>query len=555
MTLVRESKKRGMKVTCEVAPHHLFLTANDFTKPYLATVKPPLSFNQDDVDALWENIEFVDCFATDHAPHTLNDKEDECKHCFGFPGLETALPLLLTAVHDGRLTLDDIVLRYHTNPMKIFNITSPQDTYVDIDMNKMYRIPDKPKYSKCGWTPFAGKEVYGEIKRVVIRGKTVFVDGMFIDSTPSGLNVKNTSEEKRLQTISQSPQLRVAQSQHTAKNETINSVSGVSGNVVSDLFKQELTIQHLCSKWKKLHINHILSADQFDTKSLKIIFEMADIMKNIWEKKEVCNLLAGRMMAAIFYEPSTRTRCSFSAAMQKLGGEVIDISSDVSSVQKGETLEDFVRCMQCYADVIVLRSNIKDSAKKAAEVMDKHLINAGDGCGEHPSQAILDIYTIREEIGTTGGNTCITLFGDLKYGRTVHSLVKLLALRPSVRLRFVSPSSLKMPNYITEMLTERAIEFTEHLNLDDVIETTDVLYVTRIQKERLSEEEKEMSFESYQITPHILSKAKKTLRVMHPLPRVNEISVDIDSDPRAAYFRQMQYGLYVRMALLTLMLK
>jgi ABC-type dipeptide/oligopeptide/nickel transport system ATPase component len=251
----------------------------------------------------------------------------------------------------------------------------------------MYHIADKPKYSKCGWTPFAGKEVFGEIKRVVIRGKTVFVDGMFIDSTPSGVNVRCMSDESTRYTqtlLQQQPQPQSQQSQlQQLQQLQINTVN------VSESFKQELTIQHLCSKWKKLHINHILSADQFDTKSLKIIFEMADIMKLIWEKKEKCDLLAGKMMAAIFYEPSTRTRCSFSAAMQKLGGEVIDISSDVSSVQKGETLEDFVRCMQCYADVIVLRSNIKDSAKKAAEVMDKHLINAGDGCGEHPSQAIL----------------------------------------------------------------------------------------------------------------------------------------------------------------------
>jgi len=263
------------------------------------------------------------------------------------------------------------------------------------------------------------------------------------------------------------------------------------------------------------------------------------------------DILKGKSMAAIFYEPSTRTRCSFTAAMQKLGGNVIYIASEASSVKKGETIEDFVRCMECYADVIVLRSPETESARKASSVLNKPLINAGDGSGEHPTQALLDMYTIREEMGTTGGNICVTMYGDLKYGRTVHSLCKLLALRPKdIRLKFVSPSCLSMPDDIKEYLNDRGVEYTEHRSITDVIDTTDVLYVTRIQKERLSEEEKDIQIVN--ITPQLLHMSKKTLRIMHPLPRVSEISTEIDSDPRAAYFRQMQYGLYVRMALLSL---
>ena len=282
---------------------------------------------------------------------------------------------------------------------------------------------------------------------------------------------------------------------------------------------------------------------------------MADVFKKMVEQNIHINMFKGKTMASIFYEPSTRTRCSFTAAMQKLGGNVIDISSDKSSVQKGETTEDFLRCMQCYADVLVLRSNVKNSATNVAKLLEKPLINAGDGDGEHPTQAILDMYTIREEMGTTGGNICVTLYGDLKYGRTVHSLCNLLALRPKeIRLRFVSPDNLQMPNEIKEYLESKDVEFSEHNTLTDIIENTDILYVTRIQKERLLGEDLNTSKGLDNITPQILCKAKKSLRIMHPLPRVDEISTEIDSDPRAAYFRQMQNGLYVRMALLALVL-
>ena len=569
ITIIRESKKNGQNVTCEVAPHHLFLNKTNLNS-HLRAVKPPLGHNED-VNALWENLEYIDCFATDHAPHTLKDKygsecadkdcsPDECKDCSkrcpGFGGLETALPLLLTAVKERRLTLDDIILRYHTNPKNIFGIPDDPNTYIEVDMDDKFISPSRPKYSKCDWSPFNGRELYGSIKRVVIRGKLVAVDGNIIVNEPFGKNIADD--------ISISPTVLgggVSGGEGVSRRESISGGEGVlnDNSMLEESFDAQpahnYTLEILQIR-DKLKLHHILSASQFDRDKLRIIFELADVFKKMVEQNTHTDMFKGKTMASIFYEPSTRTRCSFSAAMQKLGGNVIDISSDKSSVQKGETTEDFLRCMQCYADVLVLRSNVKNSATNASKLLDKPLINAGDGDGEHPTQAILDMYTIREEMGTTGGNICVTLYGDLKYGRTVHSLCALLALRPrEIRLRFVSPDNLRMPDEIKEYLESKDVEFSEHDALTEVIENTDILYVTRIQKERLLGEDLNSESKGLDnITPQILCKAKKSLRIMHPLPRVDEISVEIDSDPRAAYFRQMQNGLYVRMALLALVL-
>jgi carbamoyl-phosphate synthase / aspartate carbamoyltransferase / dihydroorotase len=539
--LIKLSKDKGQKVTCEVSPHHLFLVEGSvyecLGKDGYEAVKPPLSEKQD-VDALWENMNCIDCFATDHAPHMSDEKTCCSNSCPGYPGLETALALLLTAVREGKLTLNDIIEKYHTNPRKIFNISVRNETYVDIDMDEELVIPMKSKYSKCDWNPFAGKKVYGAVKRVVLGGKLVYVDGTIVSEGPMGKNVIKPHKQDICNV-----------------HENLVEVPLISNNPFSTSITNETIVQY---DWdavhklrKKLKLHHVLSASQFDRETLSLIFDLSDIFKKLVEQGTTIDLLKGKSMATIFYEPSTRTRCSFTSAMQKLGGNVIHIASEGSSVQKGETIEDFVRCMECYSDVIVLRSSETESAKRVSKVLNKPLINAGDGSGEHPTQALLDMYTIREEMGTTGGNICVTMYGDLKYGRTVHSLCKLLALRPKdVRLKFVSPTCLSMPIDVKQYLEERGVEYSEHRNITDVIDITDVLYVTRIQKERLSDEEKDIQIVN--ITPQLLHMSKKTLRIMHPLPRVGEISTEIDSDPRAAYFRQMQYGLYVRMALISL---
>jgi aspartate carbamoyltransferase len=266
------------------------------------------------------------------------------------------------------------------------------------------------------------------------------------------------------------------------------------------------------------------------------------------------DLLKGYILANLFYEPSTRTSSSFIAAMQRLGGTVIPINEvRYSSVSKGESLPDTVRTLECYADVIVLRHYEVGSAALAAQYARKPIINAGDGIGEHPTQALLDLFTILQERGRIDGLT-VTMLGDLKYGRTVHSLAKLLALF-NVRLVYVSPKELEMPAELVNALNARGVRQESFTALEAVLPETDVLYVTRIQQERFADpQEYERLKDVYTITPEVLRAAKPDLTLMHPLPRLGEISMAVDSDPRAAYFRQMEYGLYVRMALLALVL-
>jgi aspartate carbamoyltransferase catalytic subunit len=298
----------------------------------------------------------------------------------------------------------------------------------------------------------------------------------------------------------------------------------------------------------------ILSVRQFDRERLEYLFALAEEMRTIVKREGSSNILRGRVLACLFYEPSTRTSSSFIAAMSRLGGSVIPINEvRYSSVTKGESLRDTIRTLECYSDVIVLRHPEMGSARIAADAARKPIINAGDGVGEHPTQAVLDIFTIEEELGGIDGLT-VGMVGDLKYGRTVHSLVRLLSLF-NVQLRFVSPESLRLPSELMDEVEAKGIPHTEHQDLGEVIGGVDVLYVTRVQKERfddLAEYEKVRG--CYAITAEALKRGKEQMVVMHPLPRVSEIAEDVDDDPRAAYFRQMENGMYTRMALLAAVL-
>ena len=298
----------------------------------------------------------------------------------------------------------------------------------------------------------------------------------------------------------------------------------------------------------------IVSVKQFKREDLEYVFGVAHEMRGMVERVGTFDLLKGKILANLFYEPSTRTSSSFTAAMERLGGSVIPINEvKYSSVTKGETLTDTVRTLECYADVIVLRHPETGSAAIAAKAMRKPLINAGDGVGEHPTQALLDAFTIREELKHFD-NLTVTMLGDLKYGRTVHSLARLLSLF-SVKLNYVSPDILKMPKEVMDEVNEKGISQNEFSSLEKVLPETDVLYVTRVQKERFENaDDYEKVKGAYVIDPAIMQAAKQKMIVMHPLPRVTEISMDFDDDPRAAYFRQMEYGLYVRMALLAMVL-
>lgn len=295
----------------------------------------------------------------------------------------------------------------------------------------------------------------------------------------------------------------------------------------------------------------ILSAGQFSREVLDLVFAEAAKLKPAVAEHGSLDVLSDKIMVNLFYEPSTRTSASFAAAMLRLGGKVFPITEvKNTSVSKGETLADTVKVLEQYADVLVLRHPDVGSAKEAADAASVPLINAGDGSGEHPTQALLDLFTIGEELGKVDGLT-VTFVGDLKYGRTVHSLARLLDLY-DVRLRLVSPQSLAMPAEVTDRLK---IPHEQSESLEDVLADTDVLYVTRVQQERFADAaEYEKVKGSYVIDPELLEKAKRDCVVMHPLPRVDEIDQRVDADPRAAYFREVRNGMIVRMALLKLVL-
>lgn len=298
----------------------------------------------------------------------------------------------------------------------------------------------------------------------------------------------------------------------------------------------------------KLH--HVIESQQFSRQDLEELFELANQMEKRSRKNTV---LKNKILITLFYEPSTRTRLSFEAAMIKLGGSVISTenAASFSSAAKGETIEDTVRVLNGYGDVIVIRHFEAGAAQKASLVSDIPVINAGDGTGQHPTQSLLDLYTIQKELGGIDGLS-IAMVGDLAHGRTVRSLAYLLAKYKNIKIFFVSPPNVRMNDDIKEHLKKRNVEFEETGNLEEVAEKADVIYQTRIQKERFPDPaEYEKTKGIYIIDNRIMNILSKNSIVMHPLPRVDEIRTEVDSDPRSAYFRQAHNGLYIRMALLS----
>jgi aspartate carbamoyltransferase catalytic subunit len=304
----------------------------------------------------------------------------------------------------------------------------------------------------------------------------------------------------------------------------------------------------------KLH--HVLEAQQFDLATLAELFEVTRRMEEVVRGGGILDYQK-RVMATLFYEPSTRTRFSFETAMHRLGGRVVSTenAAEFSSVAKGETLEDTIRILNGYADVIVLRHYEVGAARRAAAVSRIPIINAGDGAGQHPTQALLDLYTILKEIGRIDGLQ-IAMVGDLAQGRTVRSLAYLLSKYRDVKIYFVAPALLRMKEDILAHLREHKVWFAEESELGKVLPEVDVVYQTRVQKERFGDRlaDYERCRGVYVINPATLRLMKSHAIVMHPLPRLDEITMDVDQDPRAAYFRQAQNGLYVRMALLTMVL-
>ena len=298
----------------------------------------------------------------------------------------------------------------------------------------------------------------------------------------------------------------------------------------------------------------IVSVRQFSREDLSYIFQVADEMRGIVRRVGATDLLKGYILANLFYEPSTRTSSSFIAAMERLGGSVIPIHGvQYSSVSKGESLPDTIRTLASYADVIVLRHPEVGASEVAAQYASKPVISAGDGVGEHPTQGLLDLYTIYSELSRLDG-LHVAMVGDLLNGRTVHSLARLLRLYDT-QFSFVSPDILRIPDENKQELLELGRTVHETDTVENVIEDADVIYVTRVQKERFKDlRVYEAVKDAYEITPALMERAKPKMALMHPLPRVGEIHYDVDDDPRAAYFRQMENGMYIRMALLAAVL-
>ncbi|KAK7681731.1 hypothetical protein QCA50_015078 [Cerrena zonata] len=396
-----------------------------------------------------------------------------------------------------------------------------------------------------GWSPLEGKMLDGAVHRVMLHGQTAFLDGV-LGSTPAGRDVSSAviahhPIERRGSVSSQRPEFSPATSLSKLPETYLQPMS--NANVPPTIaavygpIRSPQTVSSLLPH-PAFHRRHILSVKQFTHKDVHDLFALAHEMQLQVERNGVLDILRGRVLCTVFYEPSTRTSSSFDAAMKRCGGEVVTVNVDSSSVLKGETLPDTIRTLGCYADAIVIRHPDVGSSQLAAKFSPIPIINAGDGIGEHPTQ------------GTVNGKT-ITLLGDLKNGRTVHSLVTLLCMY-SVRLNFVSPATLAMPAHVVSAARKAGIHVYQCESLEEVLQDTDVLYVTRVQKERFASEQEWLAVkDAYRVDHALLSRAKPDMIVMHPLPRVNEIDPEVDFDSRrAVYFRQMRYGLFIRMALL-----
>lgn len=293
----------------------------------------------------------------------------------------------------------------------------------------------------------------------------------------------------------------------------------------------------------------VLESGQFTRDNLDELCDIAGYMKRLVEKQGITDICKGLYSANLFYEPSTRTNSSFHTAMGRLGGEVLPIHTEFSSVKKGETIEDTIRVVQQYVDIVIMRHPDIGSVARAAKVADIPIINAGDGANEHPTQALLDLFCIQSHHGKIDGLT-IAMVGDLKYGRTVHSLSKLLE-HFNVQLLLISPPELEMPDSVLAKLTKNGTKFTQCTDFAKAIPQADVIYMTRVQKERFPILADYMRVkDAYIMDEAHMQLGKPTMTLMHPLPRINEITVGVDADPRAKYFEQVRCGMFMRMAIL-----
>jgi len=505
----------------------------------------------EDQKAIWQNLDVIDAFSVGTVPYKL--AVELGKTASAASGIEEALPLLLNAVAEGRLTLDHIRQRLHDNPIRIFGLPDQSHTSVEVITGRKSQFRSK---NKC-WSPLEGIVVNGAVDRVLVHGQTAFLDGE-VTAAPmgkdiSGATISHMPSERSMSVSGPRPDfgsLAAKAVDVASQTQTLTVASTITSASVAPLYGPAPQPSTHFTPHPAFHRKHILTVKQFSHRDVHDLFALAHEMQLQVERNGTLDVLKGKVLCTMFYEPSTRTHSSFDAAMKRCGGQVINVDVDTSSVLKGETLPDTIRTLGCYADAIVIRHPEVGSSQLAAKFSPVPVLNAGDGIGEHPTQALLDVYTIRSELGTVNGRT-ITLIGDLKNGRTVHSLVTLLCLY-SVRLNFVSPPALAMPASVVSAARRAGAQVRICESLEDVLGETDVLYVTRLQKERFKDDAEWAAVkDSYRIDHALLSRAKEEMIVMHPLPRVNEIDPEVDFDSRrAVYFRQMRYGLFIRMALL-----
>lgn len=593
LALIAMSKEKELPVTCDVSIYALFLSQDDFPEAKFLPTK-------EDQDALWDNLDQVDCFSIGYLPTQL--AEFLGKPVSAGMGIVDVIPLLLKAVSEGKLTLEALIAKMHDKPIEILGF-GDVDSTVDVDADRLISSLKKIPVSANSWSPFQGRHLKGAVERVLYNQHTVCLEGEFVVKEamgkesienaqyPSSLvekpgdKVFKSAKNVKISTAATStsspvtPRSRRRSSRFSfdsVKRPVLKSgfkekeVAGVSvgaieeidhptgADLVSSLPPRELSppnaISSLIRSNNPFLRKSVLSVNGITRENLHALFAVAQEMKLGVEREGVLDILKRRVLVTAFFEPSTRTASSFNTAMQRLGGRVVAVNGQSSSAKKGETLQDTIRTLACYSDAIVLRHPSEESAFIAAKYSPVPIINGGNGSREHPTQAFLDLFTIREELGTINGIT-VTFMGDLKYGRPVHSLIKLLK-HYQVKVQLVSPPELRLPRNLVEFLRQHGKPVIESSELTkDIIAKSDVLYCTRVQQERFADKaEYERLKDAYIVDNKILSYAKQHMCVMHPLPRIHEIKEEVDFDQRAAYFREMRNGLFVRMALLAMVI-
>ncbi len=592
--LIALSKEKGLQVTCDVSIYSLYLSQADYPGCQLLPTA-------DDQAALWELISVVDIFSIGSLPYQLGhwlmsqtgavEADDTSASADVTFGISDALPLLFTSVAEGRLTLDDIRARLHDNPVRIFELHDQVGTAVEIELNRPYSISATPLSMGNGVaakSPFAGRTMRGAVQRVTFQDNTVCLDGEVLPLPGQGKDMSTHNAMPAAPQTPVSPALKAQQQSAMPESPRVGvrrqstllpaalrtRIALDTGAVVSPVqaprfsettpaaaalaaitddsassrapFQPHMTtltvpsaLPALLSQRSPFKNKPVLSVLDYERSDLHLLFTVAQEMRLGVQREGVLDVLQGRVLCTLFYEPSTRTSSSFDAAMQRLGGRTIAIATSQSSVQKGETLQDTLRTLGQYGDAVVLRHPDERSVDVARRFSPVPVINGGNGSREHPTQAFLDLFTIREELGTVQGLT-ITFLGDLRYGRPVHSLCHLLQ-HYHVQVQLISPAALALPEALRNDLKARGQLLIESETLTpEIVARSDVLYCTRVQKERFpSLEAYDKVKNTYRVDNATLRHAKSNMIVMHPLPRNEEIAEEVDFDQRAAYFRQV----------------